>query len=131
MAIDMMSQPNITNLISGTVVSDLELTNAGEIDPYFGGHRKLMVTVYRPITGTCRPGSRPYMPPTTVDHMAPLLESMGFEHMSDHLKKLTLPVCHLPEEHDHLASYPILLFSHGLNSSRLLSSIQAQTVAMH
>lgn len=126
-----------------TNIQALELVDYSRIDPYDpnGGLRRLMVSVFYPTMPAekCRhPELYPYAPSRTAAALGKLLEGYGWPKATPYLERVRLGVCpgdrggrkfggwknpHMKED------FPVVLFSHGLGTTRLGSSAQAQAVA--
>ncbi|USW57059.1 Putative platelet-activating factor acetylhydrolase, alpha/Beta hydrolase, chlorophyllase enzyme [Septoria linicola] len=125
----------------GTNIKIIEAIHHSRTDPYdpSGGPRRLMTSVFYPTgpIANCQAEQSQYIPTTSSPILAALLERYGVPNMTAPLKNFVLPVCEAspPEdvrgEHDNTETFPVVLFSHGLQTSRLLSSSQAQAVASY
>ncbi|KAK4498904.1 hypothetical protein PRZ48_009414 [Zasmidium cellare] len=113
-----------------TDIQTLEVIDYSRPDPYDPNHgpRKLMVSVFTPtvLAKDCSHWETyPYTPPLTAELLEPLFETYGWPNSTSYINRLRLPTC-AGENND---EFPVVLFSHGLTLTRLLSSSQAQAVA--
>lgn len=125
----------------GVDIRSLELVDETRIDPYDpnGGPRKLMLSALFPTMPVeeCRFTPHQYVPDGTELYFDLGLRELGFSNKSASISTLALEICPSEQEtstsendgNDSTPRYPVVLFSHALATSRLLSTAQAQSIA--
>lgn len=117
-----------------TSITTAELIDSSRLDPYApdNSSRAIMVSVFQPVQHSLPNSSlheRPYMPPTTAQFAGKQLATYGIPNVTlERFRLLTTSHGLKSYKHD---SYPIVLFSPGLTSSRLFYSAMAQSIASH
>ncbi|KAM0548043.1 hypothetical protein ACHAPJ_010101 [Fusarium lateritium] len=112
----------------------VELTDESRWDPYApetSRHkRRILTSFFVPVDvdpKKCEFEKVDYLPPATAETYGKMVESMGLPNTT--LQGLELEFCKASSKKQ--LSWPVVIFSPGFSSSRLLSSAQAQSLASH
>lgn len=102
----------------------LHLVDSSRTDPYVGGKRELMVTLWYPATSTSGHYLAPWMPSLSGNHF---LATRGLSPQQVTLPKTAGHV--LAPVKTSLGKLPVLLYSTGLHSDRAMGTALAQDMA--
>lgn len=113
--------------------SILKLVDTARIDPYnaTSGSRSLMISLFYPITkSSCKKICQtPYMPPATASYNDASVAALGIPNGTFESIRLQICCTTPTTAAKNLAKFPLVLFSTGLQGSRLQYSALAQELA--
>ncbi|EPE32738.1 alpha/beta-Hydrolase [Glarea lozoyensis ATCC 20868] len=93
--------------------------------------RRILISIFSPLeitNDTCQPEILPYLPSATASQYNLILDSLGVPNYI--LDGFELQFCKQPLQQSS-EDYPVIIFSPGFTTSRLLSSVQARDLASH
>lgn len=114
-------------------ISSASLTDTGRLDPFAkdGSPRKIMISVFAPVSTCKNKYLQPYMPPATAALQNDKFAAYGLPNGS--FSALKIEVCKGTSSYSDCSSCgkpsPLVLFSGGLATSRLIYSGMLQSVA--
>lgn len=123
--------PLVTKKHVDVVITSQILTDSSRIDPFSkdGRPRSIVISTYTPVPNCRRKNLSSYMPPATSQFLGAKFGAYGIPNNT--FDPLTLSTCHEFSSSKNCAkgSYPIVLFSPALGTSRLLYSNLLQNIA--
>jgi hypothetical protein len=119
-----------------TTITTHQLTDSSRIDPFSSTNasRTLMISAFHAVSpSACKPSLAPYLDPTTASFEDTKFAQYGLP--AGTFELLSLPVCqprttfHHQQNSRKPESFPLVLFSPALGTSRLFYTILAQQIA--